>query len=323
MTDALARFVGKLRKAPQLTPLGTIYSYNNSAFNLAAHVVATIAGVPYERAVKDLILEPLGMRRTHYRTEDVIAGRIAVGHRDGRPQGWRRPRAHNGAGGVLSCVADLLRYAQFHLGDGSPLMRRANLREMHSPSRPAGSLCDWVGLVWMIDRYSGLQVVHHGGTTNGYMADLRLVPERKLAWVMLTNSDHDHQLDRVIMTELLGTDEDLIPYAPDEPSLYAGHYEAVLADLDVTVAADHLRLDVATPRRAMWNRAEDPGPPRSTRLAFRDLDRVVGLDLPFRGHRGEFLRGDDGTVEWFRWDGRIARRSPPEDGRQNRPFPSR
>jgi CubicO group peptidase (beta-lactamase class C family) len=309
--DALARFAGKLTKAPQLTPLGAVYSYNNSAFNLAAHVVATIAGVPYERAVKDLILEPLGMQRTYYRTEDAIGGRIAVGHRDGRAQGWRRPRAHNGAGGVLSCVADLLVYAQFHLGDGSPLMRRSTLEQMHAPSRPAGSLCDWVGLVWMIDHYAGVEVVHHGGTTNGYMADLRLVPERDLAWVMLTNSDHDHQLDRVIMTELLGSDTDQSAYVPDDLSPYAGRYEAVLADLEVTVAGDHLRLDVATPSRAMWNRGEDPGPPRSTRLAFRDPDRVICLDLPFSGHRGEFLFGDDGKVEWLRWDGRIARRSPP------------
>ena len=49
-------------------------------------------------------------------------------------------------------------------------------------------MCDQVGLVWMIDRHKGQKVVHHGGTTNGYQADVRLVPERGLAWVMLTNS---------------------------------------------------------------------------------------------------------------------------------------
>jgi CubicO group peptidase (beta-lactamase class C family) len=306
--DALARFVAKLAKAPQLTPPGEIYSYNNTAFNLAAHVIATITGATFERALKDLVLRPLGMSRTLYVTDDAIAYRIAVGHRDNVAQPWTRRRAYNGAGGVLSCVADLLRYARFHLGDGSPLMSRETLDLMHRPSHVAGSLCDQVALVWMVDECAGRTVVHHGGTTNGYQADLRLVPELDLAWVMLTNSDHEHQLDRVIRAELLGPDPAPTGFAPDDLSSYAGHYEAVLAELDVTVDDDHLRLEVATPRRALWSPDEDPPQSRSTRLAFRDQDRVVAVDMPYTGHRGEFVRGRDGAVEWFRWDGRIAGR---------------
>ncbi len=307
--DALARFVGKLAKAPQLTPVGSLYSYNNTAFNLAAHVVACVADAPYERVVRDVILEPLGMDLTFYAAEDAINHRVAIGHRGGRPQPWGRPRAFAGAGGVLSCVRDLLAYARFHLG----------FREMHDVQSVAGSLCDWVGLVWMLDDYAGVRVVHHGGTTNGYMADLRLVPSRDLAWVMLTNSaDHEHQLDRVIQAALLGPDDRVssalsAPYRPASIGEFAGRYEAVLADLAVREGADGdglacLVLEVATPARAMWNPAEQPAPPRSTRIAFRDADRFVSLDDPYTGHRGEFVRGADGTIAWLRWDGRIARR---------------
>jgi CubicO group peptidase (beta-lactamase class C family) len=306
--DALARFVAKLAKAPQLTPLGTTYSYNNSGFNLAAHVIACVAGSPYERVVKDLVLRPLGMRSTTYATDDVVTQRVAVGHRDGVPQRWARSRAHSGAGGVLSCVTDLLEYARFHLGDGSPLLSRAGLEAMQRSWHPAGSLCDDVGLAWMIDRVAGCTVVHHGGTTNGYQADLRLVPERDLAWVMLTNSDHHHQLDRVLLRELVGPDLVLDGVAPGDLADYAGRYEAVLAELDVSVEDDHLRVDVGTPRRALWNPDEDPSPPVPTRLAFRDVDRVVAIDMPWTGHRGEFVREDNGAIVWFRWDGRIAGR---------------
>jgi len=35
---------------------------------------------------------------------------------------------------------------------------------------------------------------------------------------------------------------------------------------------------------------------------------VVALDPPLASLRGEFLRGPDGSVEWFRFGGRIARR---------------
>jgi CubicO group peptidase (beta-lactamase class C family) len=299
--DALARFVAKLAKAPQLTPVGSLYSYNNTAFNLAAHVIACVAGSSYERVVREVVLQPLGMDLTFYSAEDAIDHRVAIGHREGKTQPWGRARAFAGAGGVLSCVRDLLAYARFHLG----------FREMHDVQSVAGSLCDWVGLVWMLDDYAGVRVVHHGGTTNGYMADLRLVPSRELAWVMLTNSgDHEHQLDRVIQTSLLGPDDRVASatYRPASLGEFAGRFEAVLADLTVRVDGPDLVLDVATPSRAMWNPNESPAPARSSRMAFRDTDRFVCVDMPYTGHRGEFVRGDDGQITWLRWDGRIARR---------------
>jgi CubicO group peptidase (beta-lactamase class C family) len=302
--DALARFVAKLAKAPQLTPLGATYSYNNSAFNLASHVVARVHGTSYEKAVKDLVLRPLDLGQTCFTAEEAITRRTAIGHRDGKAQRWRRPRAHHGAGGVLSCVDDLVAYARFHLAAATE-----EIAAMQVPQRAAGSLCDEVGLSWMIDHHAGVTLVHHGGTTNGYQADLRLAPERGLAWVMLTNAEHHHQLDRAIRECLLGPDP-LEPHAPTADALdeYAGHYESVLADLDVVVDGGALRLDVSLPRRALWNADDAVPPPASTRLVFRDADRVQALDAPYTAHRGEFVRGDDGQVAWFRWDGRLARR---------------
>jgi CubicO group peptidase (beta-lactamase class C family) len=299
--DALARFVAKLAKAPQLTPLGETYSYNNSAFNLASHVVARVNGTTYERAVKDLVLRPLGMRHTTFSAEEAMTQRVAIGHRDGKVQRWRRPRAHHGAGGVLSCVDDLVTYARHHL---APPMHA-----MHVAQRAAGSLCDEVGLSWMLDRHAGVRLVHHGGTTNGYQADLRLAPERGLAWAMLTNAEHHHQLDRLIREHLLGEDPLAVDDAPAALDEYAGHYESVLADLDVVVVDGvSLRLDVATPRRALWNPDDEVEPAKPTRLVFRDADRVQALDMPYTGHRGEFVRDADGAIEWLRWDGRLARR---------------
>ncbi|HUP84639.1 MAG TPA: serine hydrolase domain-containing protein [Acidimicrobiales bacterium] len=306
--DALSRFVGKLAKAPQLTPLGQTFSYNNSAHNLASHVVARVNGSTFERAMSDLVLRPLGLRRTFYDANDVIGERVAVGYRAGRRQRWLRPRAHNGAGGVLSCVADLVAYARHHLGDGSPLMRPETLAESHRTQARAGSLCDEIALPWFVDTWAGHRVVHHGGTTNGYQADLRLVPDLGLAWVMLTNSHHEHQLDRRIREHLLGPDDELAAIdPPNDLDECVGTYEAVLAHIEIEVQDGGLVAFVRDTAR--WSRDEPEAPQVPTRLAFRDADRVEALDAPFAGHRGEFVRNpDSGAVEWFRWDGRIARR---------------
>jgi CubicO group peptidase (beta-lactamase class C family) len=307
--DALAAFVTKLAKAPQITPPGWAYSYNNTAFNLAAHVVARVSGRSYEQTVKELVLRPLDMRQTFYVTDDAITRRVAIGHRDGQVQPWRRSRAYNGAGGVLSCVTDLLRYASFHLGDGHPLMSRQTMEEMQRTQRPAGSLCDEVGLAWMIDEIAGHRVLHHGGTTNGYMADLRIVGDIDLAWVLLTNSHHEHQLDRVVIASLLGPPEFASDYRPPDLTEFEGTYAAVLAELEVRSEGEGLVASVSTPQRALWNQQEEPPPPKQTRLAFRDHDRVVALDMPYTGHRAEFVRDSDGRVAWFRWDGRLAART--------------
>jgi hypothetical protein len=48
-----------------------------------------------------------------------------------------------------------------------------------------------------------------------------------------------------------------------------------------------------------------PAQPPPVRLAFYDEDRVIALDPPFKDSRGEFLRAADGSIQWFRWGGRI------------------
>jgi hypothetical protein len=41
----------------------------------------------------------------------------------------------------------------------------------------------------------------------------------------------------------------------------------------------------------------------------KTMTRVVAIDKPLAGRRGEFIRDDDGNVAWFRWGGRTAVRA--------------
>ena len=78
--DALARYAAGMVRLPQLTPLGTVFHYNNAAVALAGHVIEVATGVPYERAVR---------RRMRRRRADPL-------HRD------QRPRRGGGPDGVRS-----------------------------------------------------------------------------------------------------------------------------------------------------------------------------------------------------------------------------
>src|SRR5262249_24203296 len=47
--DALARYAAGMARLPQLTPLGTVFAYNNAAVALAGHVLEVATGKTYER----------------------------------------------------------------------------------------------------------------------------------------------------------------------------------------------------------------------------------------------------------------------------------
>src|SRR5579872_493846 len=78
--DALARIVARLVNAPQLTPLGSVWSYNNAGFYLAGRVIEVVSGKRYEDAVQELVLDPLELRQTFFFAEQVMTRRFAVGH---------------------------------------------------------------------------------------------------------------------------------------------------------------------------------------------------------------------------------------------------
>jgi CubicO group peptidase (beta-lactamase class C family) len=95
--DALEKVVERLADAPQLTPLGEVYSYNNSAFYLAGRVVEVLSGKTFETAARELVLDPLGMDESFFFPGEVMTRRFAVGHlvKGGEPavsRPWVVPR---------------------------------------------------------------------------------------------------------------------------------------------------------------------------------------------------------------------------------------
>ena len=64
------------------------------------------------------------MTHSFFFPEDVMVRRFVVGHFAAADRAaslalpWAIGRANHPAGGVVSTIPDLLRYARFHLGDG-------------------------------------------------------------------------------------------------------------------------------------------------------------------------------------------------------------
>ncbi len=318
--DALARYVAGMAQLPQIVPIGETWSYCNSGFDLAGRIIEVATGKTFEAALRNLVLEPLGMANAFLSPVEVMTHRFAVGHyvRDdgvvvGRP--WPIPRASNAAGGISTCVSELLTYARFAMGDGAPLLRKESLALMHAPLVKAGGMADHIGLAWMQRTVDGVRVVEHSGGTNGQTCTLKLVPERDFALIVLTNADRGpllfNEVAAFTLQKFLGVQQP----EPDVQELpverlrdYAGRYEMRTSSIELTLHDTGLVAQV-TDKGGFPTSDSPPRPkPPPTRVVFYADDRILALDPPLKGGRGEFLRDSAGHIVWLRWGGRLAAR---------------
>lgn len=322
--DALAKMVDKMAELPQLTPLGEVWSYNNSGFYLAGRVIEAVTGTNFEAAIKELVLEPLGMHMSFFFTDDVITHRVAIGHevldrqaKVARP--WAIGRAAHPAGGVICTIRDLFRFARFHMGDGltpdgKRLLSRDLLEQMQTPLFPSTGISS-IGLSWSITMLDSTKMISHGGGTNGQSSYLRIIPSRKFAVAIFTNSDEGNLLcDEIANLSMKAYTGLTLPEAlpmdipAEKLQPLVARYDSASGICDIYVNEGVLMLQYIP--KGGFPTPESPAPqaPPPVRMGMYAEDRVISLDEPMKNARGEFLRNPDGNITWLRFGGRLHER---------------
>ena len=308
--DALARMVEAIQVLPQLTPLGEVWSYNNSGFYLAGRTIERVTDLAFEHALQELVLEPLGLENTFFFVDDVMTRRFSVGHLradEGPPtvaRPWSIGRAAHPAGGLSSTVGDLLRYARFHMSDGEGILTRASLDEMQREQFPVGASFDAVGLTWMLARFGTRLVIGHGGGTNGQISIFAYLPREQLAYAVLTNHQRGNEVIAAVERALgLAPPERTPVELPVEE--YLGRYTS--PSFDAELRREDGRLVLVYVSNGGFPRKDSPPMPSPPpmHVAFYATDRLFITEGPFENEAAEFLRGPDGGIAWFRLGGRI------------------
>jgi CubicO group peptidase (beta-lactamase class C family) len=189
---------------------GLTRSYSNLGYVLLGLLIEDVTGEGYRDHVDRVVLAPLGMRSSVWRTADVRTElAMPYAYENGRPI----PKHHedhgaaSAGGGLYSTVEDMARYAAFQLdawpprsGDDPGPLRRASVREAqdihfaphagvrfdatHHPHAGLGGQ----GLAWGVSRHCALgHVVGHSGRDHGYTAAIVLLPTRGVGVVLLSN----------------------------------------------------------------------------------------------------------------------------------------
>ncbi len=222
-----AEMVRTLEYLEPSAPLRTKFQYSNQMVSLAGYLVEVLSGHPYQEFVREQILKPLGMTSTDFEVSSLSKyENTSKGYVFANDTFIEPPYMHLGAfapaGAIVSSAADMAKYALFHLGDGcwegTRLISEENLREMHKPQF-IGTPYFWefeefqsteYGLGWFTDVYRGQKMINHGGNTNGFSAQMTLLPAQKFAVVLLSNATSSfsvNALGHIFADEVLGVED--------------------------------------------------------------------------------------------------------------------
>jgi D-alanyl-D-alanine carboxypeptidase len=171
--DALAEGARLVVRAGSERAPGERWAYYNGNYFLLGAILAAVTGTTYEQAVEDTVIGPWGLRRTGFTTPAAAVS----GWNEGSPvppAGY--PRARRASGGLWSCLADLLTFAQRSL---DPALVQHTGRPRTHPSDPMT-----YGLGWALGP-SGQMYLN--GRLDGYRTAMLLVPSQDYASVALAN----------------------------------------------------------------------------------------------------------------------------------------
>jgi CubicO group peptidase (beta-lactamase class C family) len=173
------------------------FLYNNVMYMAAGHAAGKAADSDWESLVAARILVPLNMTDSTTSITDAQKDeRLAKGYLwNEKKQTYRRLPMRNldligPAGSINSNVKDMAQWVRFQLGKGkyegkqllSPQMHAETWKQQIEMAPGAG-----YGLGWMLQEWNGKKVIEHGGNIDGFSAQVALLPEHNLGYVLLAN----------------------------------------------------------------------------------------------------------------------------------------
>ena len=257
--DALERYVATLTQIGQVHPVDATYSFCNTGFGVAGRLIEIAAGQHFDRVLRRRLLRPIGATSTITLPQHALLRRVAVGHE--QPQGGEQPRpirrwpltrSNGPMGGILAPAGEVLAFASLHVNrgvaaNGTEVLPASTVSAMTEPQIESPLPDETQALPWTVRDWDGVTCIGQDGDTFGQRSFLRVVPERRFAVCLLSNSRGGsrlaHDMLPAIVADLLGiTVPPTAATAPagrlDDPSPFLGAYQRLHQSLEVVASPD-------------------------------------------------------------------------------------
>jgi CubicO group peptidase (beta-lactamase class C family) len=273
------------------------FLYNNVIYAAAGEAAARSAGTTWAELLQTRLLDPLGMKSTNATATAAQADpRRAQGYR------WREVTAVHealpmrsidsvpAAGAINSNVLDMAQWLRLQLGrgkyEGKQLVSAEHLQDTWAPQIEVGGGIGY-GMGWMLGDWQGHRVVEHGGNIDGYAAEVGMLPDDGLGFVLLTNiSSTPLQRESlgIVFDSLLGEPKGDAKGPALDLRPYTGRYVADFASFDdvrFTVTDEGGKLFVDVPGQTKY---ELRAPDDAGRWVFALTDTIqVSFDRDEQG----------------------------------------
>jgi CubicO group peptidase (beta-lactamase class C family) len=295
--------------------------YSNVGPTIVGRAIEALSGLEYADYQQQHVLGPLGMSGSAWRMNDALRPRLAKGemrvaYGEGIYGYEPAPEFELGtlpAGNLYTTAPDLARFASFVMGSadsseqsGAPI-KRESLEMMLDPqltNEPTG-----FGIGFGVNHYRGTKTAQHMGAVYGFTTSIVVLPEERIAAVVLTNADigvapvrrlSEAALDLLLEVELgkaPSAQREAIELSTDELAAFTGDYESQSYWAKLTVENGDLCGLLSGQKLALTPVAH---------TTFLADGRIMS--------QSEFVfeRGDDGKITGFRAAGQSFRRVAPE-----------
>jgi len=248
-------------RAEPYVPFREKWYYSNVMYMSAGVAAGKADGTDWDTLVTERIFEPLGMNSTTTSvTQAEKDSRLASGYlwdEDLQAYEYRPMRNVDNigpSGSINSNVIDMAQWLRLQLNrgeyEGRRLISEENLSETWTTQIAITENVGY-GMGWMIREWEGQPVIEHGGNVDGFSAQVAMLPESDLGFVLLTNASASPlppQAINMVWDTLLG-EEPADDGAIEDYEPYIGEYIANFGQFKdeiftVLVQKDRLAVDI-------------------------------------------------------------------------------
>jgi CubicO group peptidase (beta-lactamase class C family) len=239
------------------------FYYSNVMYMAAGVAAGKAGGTDWDALIAERIFEPLGMSSSYTSVHQVQTNpHLSLGYfwdedlEEYEHKPMRDVDNIAPAGAINSNVLDMAQWVRFQLDhgeyEGQRLISEEQLNETWtSHIEIAGEIS--YGLGWMLQEWEEQPVIEHGGNVHGFSAEVALLPESNLGFVLLTNasvSPLPPQSTNMVWEAMLGEWEDTD--AADKIEVYEPYIGEYIAnfgqfkdeEFTVLVQNDRLAIDI-------------------------------------------------------------------------------
>ncbi len=205
--------IEKLKNIPIVNSFRTTYAYDNILYITAGELIATVSGMSWEDFIKANIFDKIGMNESVSKftnltkEKNVATGHVLLHNKVMPVEQFLQEDigdAGNPAGGIASNATDMAKWMITELDSGKTstydslikasdinqlwkVVTPLNVGKVPESLKPSQMISYGYALGVRVYNYGRYKIISHGGTLDGFVSHVLLVPDLKLGITVLTN----------------------------------------------------------------------------------------------------------------------------------------